>query len=252
MTQNSPSRLVVPPLSWFFFPPPFSPCSARKQWQPHAERRKRRCFSAILCSSSTSRKVPTLRGPEAGFHSRSRRPKPKSQIDQLQSQYYTVLYTTADHLMTVQKSRCWGSHFVCVYYNIICCRSQAQQKQIWMRRRRQQAVTTFLLIFFVCLQQQYIVRQERSLQHTVSSHYLSSFSVQYNILYIYFICTYYNTSSTNVYIYYIYIQFSQYILHISCTSSMPPPPPYYGPKNELQWNYNELAIYTFKVESENH
>ena len=203
MTQNSPSRLVVPPLSWFFFPPPFSPCSARKQWQPHAERRKRRCFSAILCSSSTSRKVPTLRGPEAGFHSRSRRPKPKSQIDQLQSQYYTVLYTTADHLMTVQKSCRWGSHFVCVYYNIICCRSQAQQTQIWMRRRRQQAVTTFLLIFFVCLQQQYIVRQERSLQHTVSSHYLSSFLCSI----IYYIYTLYVPIIILVVLMYIYTTF---------------------------------------------
>ena len=49
------------------------------------------------CCCSTRRKATTLRGPEAGFYSRSRRPKPKSQIDQLY--VYTHYFAANDRLM---------------------------------------------------------------------------------------------------------------------------------------------------------
>ena len=118
-----------------------------------------------------------------------------------------------------------------------------------MRRRRQQAVTTFLLIFFVVAV--YTALGAELAAYSVQS-LLELFYVQYIIYIIYFIYTYYNTSINVYYILHLYLVFL--VVHTCCTSSMPPPPPplYYGPKNELQWNYNELAIYTFKVESENH
>ena len=117
-----------------------------------------------------------------------------------------------------------------------------------MRRRRQQAVTTFLLIFFVVAV--YTALGAELAAYSVQS-LLELFYVQY-IIYIYsiyFIYTYYNTSTNVYYIYYVYIYFpSTYYIQVVLVVFHH----HYGPKNELQWNYNELAIYTFKVESENH
>ena len=232
MTQSSPSRLVVPPLSWFFFPPPFSPCSARKQWQPHAERRKRRCFSAILCSSSTSRKVPTLRGPEAGFHSRSRRPKPKSQIDQLQS--YTVLLctvTSTSRSLNDSPKLTWGSHF-CVYYNYNLLSFLGTKTELDASAEAVGRYQIFIDFFCVPLVVYSALGAEPA-AHSVQS-LLELFYIVYIRIILYIL-----------HIYLVPIVHTTYQLYYATTTL-------WAEERRLQRNYNELAIYTFKVESENH
>ena len=116
-----------------------------------------------------------------------------------------------------------------------------------MRRRRQQAVTTFLLIFFVVAV--YSALGAELAAYSVQS-LLELFYVQYIIYIIYFIYTYYNTSTNVYYILYLYLVFLAHTTYLQVVLVVFHH--HYGPKNELQWNYNELAIYTFKVESENH